>query len=241
MMRRRQLWLYLWILPVGAWMISLYLGRAGELREHSNGPTPRPDRYIAPLFEPGRARELLDDPDRDHWQKPEQIVRTLRLPSGSTIADVGAGSGYLMRYLSRTVGPNGRVFAEEIQEEFLPSLNRRAQALGNVRVILGTPEDPKLPAGGVDCFVLLTVYHEVQHPVDFLRTLHRYARAGTRLAIIDFDDNRHGSPAAPLDHWVAEKDVLAEARAAGWELSERHEFLSSQFFLIFRPAPANTS
>jgi ubiquinone/menaquinone biosynthesis C-methylase UbiE len=218
-------------------MVSLYLGRASDFRADRGGPTPRPDRYIAPLFEPSRARELLDDPYRDRWQQPARIVRVLRLPSGSTVADVGAGSGYLMRYLSRAVGPNGRVYAEEIQEEFLPTLNRRAQALGNVCVLLGTAEDPKLPEGGVDCFVLLTVYHEVQHPVDFLRTLHRYARPGTRLAIIDFDDNRHGSPAAPLNHWVSENDVLAETRAAGWELSERHEFLSSQFFLVFRPIP----
>jgi len=234
-MRRRRLWLYLWILPVGAWIISLYLGRPGELSEPNRGPTLRSDRYISPLFEPRRAGELLDDPDRDRWQQPARIVRALRLPAGSTVADMGAGSGYLMRYLSRAVGPNGRVYAEEIQEEFLPSLNRRAHILGNVRVILGTPEDPKLPEGGVDCFVLLTVYHEVQHPVDFLRTLRRYARSEARLAIIDFDDNRQGSPAAPLNHWVAESDVLAETRAAGWELSERHEFLSSQFFLVFRP------
>jgi predicted methyltransferase len=235
-MRRRRLWLYLWILPVGAWILSLYLGRAGALRAHSGGPALRPDRYISPLFEPRRASELLDDPDRDRWQQPDRIVRALHLPPGSTVADVGAGSGYLMRYLSHAVGPNGHVYAEEIQEEFLPSLNRRAQILGNVRVILGTPEDPKLPEGGVDCFVLLTVYHEVQHPVDFLRTLHRYARSGARLVIIDFDDNRQGSPPAPLNHWVAEDDVLAETQAAGWELSERHAFLSSQFFLVFRPS-----
>ena len=186
-----------------------------------------PPRFVAPLFNPALAPERLEGPERDAWQQPERIVRELGLRQGQTVADVGAGSGYMLRYLSKAVGPSGVVYAEEIQPGFLPALHRRAQALGNVHVVLGMPTDPKLPPRSVDCFVLLTVYHEVQQPVAFLQTLRRFARTGARLAIIDFDDNRHGIPAAPTDHWTAEKDVLAETRAAGWQLRERHEFLSA--------------
>jgi hypothetical protein len=131
------------------------------------------------------------------------------------------------------------VYAQEIQGRLFAAASPAGPKLPNVRVVLGTAEDPRLPPGGADCFVLLTVYHEVQRPVAFLQTLRRrYAKPGARLAIIDFDDNRHGQPPAPVDHWIPEKDVLDEARAAGWELAERHEFLSSQFFLVFRPARA---
>jgi len=150
---------------------------------------------------------------------------------------VGAGSGYLLGHLSRVVGPTGVVYAEEIQRGFLPPLRRRARRLPNVRVILGTADDPRLPAASVDCFVLLTVYHEVERPVQFLRTLRRAARPGARLAIIDFDHDRRGHPPAPVGHEIAERAVLAEAKAAGWELARRHDFLPSQFFLELRLAP----
>ena len=92
----------------------------------------------------------------------------LGLHQGETVADVGASSGYLERRLSRAVGPQGQVYAEEIQSAFLPPLRRRAALLPNVRVVLGTASNPRLPAGSVDCFVLLTVYHEVQQPTAFL-------------------------------------------------------------------------
>jgi ubiquinone/menaquinone biosynthesis C-methylase UbiE len=124
---------------------------------------------VAPLFDPARAPDLLDAPDRDRWQQPARVVRALRLRPGDAVADIGAGSGYLLPHLSAAVGPAGRVYAQEIQDAFLPALRRHARALSNVRVVLGTADDPRLPAGGVDCFVLLTVYHEVQRPVAFLR------------------------------------------------------------------------
>lgn len=198
------------------------------------GPAPK-SRYPASLFDPALAPALLDDPKRDRWQRPEQIVRALKLRPGEAVADIGSGSGYLLRHLSRAVGSNGHVFAEEIQEAFLPTLRKRARALGNVAVVLGTAQDPRLPPASIDCFVLLTTYHEVQQPVAFLRTLHRFARPDARLAIIDFDPNRRGDPPPPEGHAVAEADVIAEARKAGWSLAERHGFLarSSQFFLVF--------
>jgi predicted methyltransferase len=196
---------------------------------------PKPPRTPSPLFEPAFAPTLLDSPERDRWQKPAEIVRALNLERGQIVADVGAGSGYLLPYLSRAVGPHGTVYAEEIQKEFLPKLRRKAKELKNIRVVMGAADDPRLPPGGIDCFVLLTVYHEVQQPVAFLRTLRRFARPGAQLAIIDFDANRQGDPPAPPDHQVAEADVIAEAQTAGWQLVGRHEFLSSQFYLVFRP------
>lgn len=196
-------------------------------------PHPRV-RDASPLFSPGLADERLEGPERDRWQQPQRLVDALELQAGDTVADLGSGSGYLLPYLSRAVGRNGRVYAEEIQKEFLPSLRRRARRLGNVTVVLGEAADPRLTPASVDCFVLLTVYHEVEHPVPFLRTLHRYAKPGARLAIIDFDASRPGDPPAPRGHDVWTGDVLIEAKTAGWRLQRRHEFLGSQFFLVFQ-------
>jgi predicted methyltransferase len=191
-------------------------------------------RAAANLFEPERAPELLEGPARDRWQKPAQLVAALRLKPGEAVADIGAGSGYLLPHLSRAVGPAGTVYAEEIQEAFLPALRRHAERLGNICVALGTPDDPNLPPERVDCFVLLTVYHEIERPSVFLRALQKSARTNAKLAIIDFDPDRKGDPPPPPGHSVREDDVIAEARAAGWKLKERHTLVPSQFFLIFR-------
>lgn len=205
----------------------------------SERPSAVRPRQPSPLFDPALTHTLLEEPGRDRWQQPERIVRELRVRRGGRVADVGAGSGYLLPHLSRAVGPTGIVFAEEIQPDFLPDLRRKARKLGNARVILGTAADPKLPRGEIDLFVLLTVYHEVQSPVEFLRALRRCAAPAARLAIIDFDPDRlprePRAPGPPAGHAVPERDVLAEAAAAGWKLVERHEFLpAAQFFLVFQ-------
>lgn len=225
------------LLFIGLLALMLRLsGGERTAREAARASAPQAvrQREASPLFDPALAPALLDDPGRDRWQQPERIVQALRIPPGAVVADVGAGSGYLLPYLSRAVGPKGTVYAEEIQADFLPDLRRRAKALGNVKVVLGTADDPRLPRDGIDLFILLTVYHEVQQPITFLRRLRDFARPGARLAIIDFDARRNGTPPAPAGHELPEADVLAEARAAGWELAERHEFLSSQFFLVFQ-------
>jgi arsenite methyltransferase len=192
-----------------------------------------PARQAAELYDPGSV-ERLEGPDRDRWQQPARVVRALKLRPGQAVADVGAGSGYLLPHLSRAVGPKGRVYAEEIQESFLGRLERRRRELGNVEVILGSPWDPRLPKGKIDAFVMLTVYHEVERPVDLLRRLHESARPGAKLAILDFDPDRKGDPPPPARHSVLEREVREEAALAGWRVVESHDFIPSQFFLILR-------
>src|SRR5262249_30129474 len=98
---------------------------------------PPRQREPAPLFPPWKAGALLEPPSRDAWQQPARVVAALELRAGDTVADVGAGSGYLEPYLSAAVGPLGRVDAEEIQPEFMPSLRERARRFSNVRPVLG--------------------------------------------------------------------------------------------------------
>jgi predicted methyltransferase len=216
-------------------MVSACVAILAFQRRHSDQPNLRlRERIVAPLFDPAKAHSLLEGSDRDRWQRPKELVAALKLRKGERVADIGAGSGYLTPHLSRAVGPTGVVDAEEIQPEFMPSLKRWASKLSNVRPILGTASDPGLEPGSVDCFVLLTVYHEVQNPVEFLGRLKMASAPGARLAIIDFDAARRGEPPAPVGHELPEADVIAEASAAGWTLKERHELVTSQFFLVFR-------
>ncbi len=218
------------------WVIMLIGGCNRDPRAQSARPTEPPPRYVAPLFDPALAPSLLDEPGRDEWQHPGRIVSALNLRQGESVADIGSGSGYLLPHLSRAVGKHGTVYAEEIQSQFLPALKRHAAKLGNIKVVLGSGGDPKLPDHSIGCFVLLTVYHEVQKPVEFLEQLKRAAKPGAKLAIIDFDPDRHGKPPAPVNHWVREEDVIREAQAAGWRVADRYEFISSQFFLVFSPS-----
>ena len=190
-------------------------------------------RPVSPLFNPVLSDTLLEGKNRDWWQKPQQIITALKLKPGSTVADIGTGSGYFLPYLSRAVGAKGTVYAEEVQEDFLSPLQRRADQFKNVRLVLGTETDPKLPLLSTDTFVLMTVYHEVKQGTEFLRGLHRFAKPNAQLVIIDFDAKRKGSHPAPEGHAISEEIVVQEAKAAGWTLKKRYEFLGSQFFLVF--------
>jgi arsenite methyltransferase len=194
-------------------------------------------RTVAPLFDPHLSALLLDEPTRDAWQRPQEIVAALNIQPTDTIADIGTGSGYLLPHFLKKLGPHGRLYAEEVQENYLPLLRKRAKGHPQVQIVLGTEIDPKLPSRNVDTFVLLTVYHEVQRPVFFLQKLRRYAKPGARLAIIDFDPTLKGKRHLPPEgHNVEANAVKKEAEAAGWKLEHTHTFLqdASQFFLVFK-------
>ncbi|MBM3457307.1 MAG: methyltransferase domain-containing protein, partial [Armatimonadetes bacterium] len=207
-------------------MVVLLAGQAPSAPVWRGALVPPPP---APLYDPACAPEQLEGPARDRWQQPTRLVAALELQPGDTVADVGTGSGYLLPYLSRAVGREGLVFAEEIQAEYLPALERQAAALGNVRVVLGTATNPRLPPNSLDCAVLLTVYHEVARPLVLLRALAACLRPGGRLAIIDFDPDRGGDPPPPAGHAVRERDVRAAAAATGWIVEQQVELHPSQF------------
>ena len=109
---------------------------------------------------------LLEGPDRDAWQRPDQIMDALRIGDGSHVADLGAGSGWFTIRLARRVGPNGVVYAEDIQRQMIEAISRRVarENLANVKPVLGEANDPKLPAP-VDAVLIVDAYHEMDQPV----------------------------------------------------------------------------
>jgi ubiquinone/menaquinone biosynthesis C-methylase UbiE len=177
---------------------------------------------------------VLEGPDRDAWQKPEQVMDTLAIGEGSVVADVGAGGGWFTVRLARRVGPNGVVYAQDVQPQMLDSISRRIvrEGLANVRYIRGERRDPKLPAGTLDAVLMVDTYHEFENPVSLLRGVRAALKPGGRVGIVDFKSDG-GGPGPPFSERVREERVVEEAAQAQLRLLGRETFLEFQYFLIF--------
>ena len=128
---------------------------------------------------------LLEGPDRDAWQRPDQIMDHLGIGEGSIVADLGAGGGWFTIRLARRVGPNGRVYAQDIQPEMIGAIDRRVEREGlkNVQTVLGTAVDPQLPAP-VDVVLIVDAYHEMDDPRTLLRNVRKSLKPGGRIGIV---------------------------------------------------------
>jgi ubiquinone/menaquinone biosynthesis C-methylase UbiE len=185
------------------------------------------------IFPPEKLGEL-EGPDRDLWQKPDQVMDALGIADGTIVADLGAGGGWFTVRLARRVGPQGVVYAEDIQEQMLESIDRRVkrEGLRNVRMLLGTSADPKLPKGRLQAVLIVDVYHEVTQPVEFLRNVKEGLMPHGRLGIIEFKRDG-GGPGPPVEERAEESSVVKYAEAAGFKLISRETFLPYQYLLIF--------
>jgi ubiquinone/menaquinone biosynthesis C-methylase UbiE len=188
------------------------------------------------LFPPENLGQL-EGPDRDAWQRPDRIMDALQIGEGSVVADLGAGGGWFTVRLARQVGPNGRVYAEDIQPEMIQAMDRRItrENLRNVFTQLGTADDPKLPAGAVDVVLIVDAYHEIEHPVTLLKNVTTSLKAGGVIAIVNFKKDG-GGPGPSMDERVDPEKVIGDARAAGLELRKREDFLRYQYMLTFGAA-----
>lgn len=188
------------------------------------------------LFSPSKI-PLLEDPERDTWQKPVEVLNVLEIGKGQTIADIGAASGYLTVKLSERVGDTGAVYAVDIQQVMLDYISKRLgdKGLKNVILVLGDRDDPKLPSGSFDLAILLSTYHEIAQPIDFMRKLKQALQPQGKLAILEFTDESPIGP--PVKFRLPEDVVINELMQAGFTLSKRHTFLLPyQYFLVFTPS-----
>ena len=179
---------------------------------------------------------LLEGPDRDAWQRPDQIMDALRIGDGSTVADLGAGSGWFTVRLARRVGPNGMVYAEDIQRQMIDAIERRVareNLTKRVKLVLGEPKDPKLPAH-VDAVLIVEAYHEMDQPVVLLKNVARYLKRGGRIGIVEFT-REGGGPGPEMENRVDPERVIRDAEAAGLVLESREHFLRYQYMLVFVP------
>lgn len=181
---------------------------------------------------------VFDDPARDAWQKPDEVIAALRLPPDAVVADIGAGTGYFTVRLAKAL-PRGRVIAADIEPDMVRHIEQRARqlGLGNVTAVLAAPDDPRLPEGLDGVLVVNTYHHIGEREAYFRRLATRLSPAGT-VAIID---HRRDSPTGPpVAMRLPPETIVAEMKRAGYVLAAEHGFLPRQHFLVFRRAPAGS-
>ena len=177
--------------------------------------------------------QVFDDPKRDAWQKPAEVVRALGLAPGAAVADIGSGTGYFAVRLARAV-PQGRVVGADLEPDMVRFLNDRAakERLANLQSVLAAEDRPNLPAP-VDLALVVDTYHHIARRSLYFMKLKQSLRPGGRVAIIDFTPESPVGP--PARHRIALKNVAEEMTLAGYRLVEQHDFLPYQYFLVFAP------
>ena len=178
--------------------------------------------------------EWLDRPERVSEEQPDKAIAALAISPGATVADVGAGSGYMTARLAVAVGPTGRVYATDVQPEMIEKLKARVTAanLQNVTPVLSTADDPRLPEGAIDLILMVDVYHELAAPQRVLQQLKRALKPAGRLVLLEY---RKEDPSIPIreEHKMTVADAKAEVEAEGYRLASVIETLPRQHILIF--------
>jgi SAM-dependent methyltransferase len=186
---------------------------------------PKPQRPVAPVV----ALEWGDETSRDQLGEAADVVRIAGIKAGSSVADIGTGTGYYVMRLAPIVGPQGRVFAQDISQRALDLVRRRAAAakFTNVRTVRGGIADARLPAASVDVAVMVHMYHEIEQPYLLLDRLRRSLKPGGRIVIVDLDrpSEMHGMPKALL---------TCEVKAMGYELVGITD-IAQGYAAVFRP------
>jgi ubiquinone/menaquinone biosynthesis C-methylase UbiE len=176
----------------------------------------------------------LEDPARDAYQKPDEVMKALALRRGEVVADIGSGSGYFTLRFAHAVGEAGRVYAVDVSPEMIRHLNRRLRDAGirNVVPILSDPDDPLLPDASVDRFVIVNTWHHIEDRPGYVALLKRMLKPGGQVVHIDFEkrDLPVGPPPAMK---IAREELVKEMEAAGFRLAAEHGFLPYQYFLVF--------
>lgn len=179
--------------------------------------------------------KVFDDPGRDEWQKPRELVAALSLHPGMRVADLGAGTGYFSRYLSSAVGEEGTVFAVDPEPNMIVYLRQRAEQerTANVVPVLASTDAPRLPAGSIDLVLVVDTYHHIDRRREYFRQLRRSLTRHGRVAIVDWQ-KRELPVGPPPPHKLAREQVVDEMTAAGYTLIEEPQVLPYQYVLIFR-------
>jgi ubiquinone/menaquinone biosynthesis C-methylase UbiE len=178
--------------------------------------------------------DWLDRAERDAEEDPDRAIDVLKIEKGSTVADIGAGSGYMTVKLAKKVGPQGRVFANDIQPAMLDLINKRLAKgrIANVTVVLGTQDDPRLPLDTLDLVLMVDVYHELSQPQLMLRHIRASLKAGGRLVLLEYRKEDPNIPIKP-EHKMSVAEAKLEVEAEGFKLTRTNEDLPRQHILIF--------
>ena len=202
-----------------------------------NTSNPRTSEFVYRVRPDSGARiAALENPQRDAEQKPAEVIAALALRNGETIADIGAGSGYFAFRFARPIGNSGRVYAVDVDPDMILHMNRRIRDLKliNVVTVLSAPDDPLLADNSIDRFFVCNTWHHLENPPKYMGLIKRMLKPGGQLIIIDY--KMKTSPAGlPPEMKVPKRDVVKQLESNGFKLIGEHDFLSSQYFLVFSP------
>jgi SAM-dependent methyltransferase len=221
--------------PIRAFLSALlaFVLSGGLRAQQQPGVHPISGRRFAPVMG-YQGADWLERGERDEEEAPDVALNVLKIAKGASVADIGAGSGYMTERLAARVGPTGRVFANDLQPQMLEILSRRlsAKRIANVTLVQGTSDDPKLAPGSVDLELMVDVYHELSQPQKMLQHLREALKPGGRLVLLEY---RKEDPSIPIkpEHKMSVAEAKLEVEAEGFTLSKVDQALPRQHILIF--------
>jgi precorrin-6B methylase 2 len=220
---------------VAGGLIALAL--VAGLAAQQTGVHPISGRRYAPVMG-YQGAPWLERGERDEEEAPDVALNVLKIPKGASVADIGAGSGFMTVRLAARVGPTGRVFANDVQPQMLNMLARRLSTskITNVTLIEGTFDDPRLAPASVDVALMVDVYHELSQPQAMLGHLREALKPGGRLVLLEY---RKEDPTVPIkpEHKMSVAEAKMEVEAEGFTLAKVDEALPRQHILIFTAKP----
>jgi SAM-dependent methyltransferase len=198
-------------------------------------PTPEKvnDNINRPVSEPYQGDlSIFESEDRAKNLQIDRVMDILKITKGKSVADIGAGSGWFSTRAAKRVGETGKVFAVEINQDYIKYINDRAKKenLGNIQTILGTEDNPKLPENSIDAVLILKTYHEIGQPVKVLENVRNALKKDALIGVID----RNGSGD---DHGINKEVVVDEMKRAGFTKVDDYDFVKPDgmdYFLVFR-------
>ena len=192
-----------------------------------------PDTHQHRFHDADKWAKVFDDPARDAWQKPHEVIAALALAPDASVADIGSGTGYFAARLAHRV-PKSRVYGVDTEPGMVKHLAERAkrEGLANLVSLAAAPDDPRLPEK-MDLVLLVNVYHHIAEREKYFRKLQGSLKPAGRIAVIDFREDSPMGP--PKRERLSAERVRAELERAGYALAEEHSFLPNQYFLVFHP------
>jgi ubiquinone/menaquinone biosynthesis C-methylase UbiE len=204
---------------------------------HAQDAVKRDDHQMHRLHgDPKAYIGALEDPQRDAYQKPHEVLTALNIKPGEIIADIGAGSGYFTFRLSHFVGDKGKVYAVDVSPDMILHINRRIRELktNNVVTLLADPDDPLLPDRSVNRFFFSDSWHHIENQSKYLSLMKRMLKPGGEIVMIDFH-KKELPVGPPMQMKIAREDLIKQLDGNGYRLTKEHSFLPYQYFLVFVP------